>query len=165
MKEGEQNLHPYKRKKPSFIINNRDSSLGDLSNSNNKQINNNKKSSPKEIELTSQEPEEIRNAFTVKRKENKKDFDKSKKKSKTVYKKKQEKKRETRIETFLINRKNPYYDKSKINLSPEQRKYTVNIIKRNYNNNIYLNNIDQSISFVIPYKYKCSLYMFLLSFL
>ena len=54
-----------------------------------------------------------------------------------------------------------YYDKSKINLTPEQKQYKVNIIKRSYNNNIYVNNIDQSISFVIPYKYKCSIYMFI----
>ena len=31
----------------------------------------------------------------------------------------------------------------------------------NEQNNIYINNIDQSISFVIPYKYKCSIYMFI----
>ena len=58
--------------------------------------------------------------------------------------------------------KKTFYDKSRINLTPLQKQYKVNIIKRNYNNNIYLNNIDQSISFVIPYKYKCSIYMFLL---
>jgi len=57
--------------------------------------------------------------------------------------------------------KKTYYDKSKINLTPEQKQYKINIIKRNYNNNIYINNIDQSISFVIPYKYKCSIYMFI----
>ena len=58
-------------------------------------------------------------------------------------------------------RKKTYYDKNKINLTIQQKQYKVNIIKRNYNNNIYLNNIDQSISFVIPYKYTCSIYMFL----
>ena len=57
--------------------------------------------------------------------------------------------------------KKTYYDKSKINLTPEQKQYKVNITKRNLNNNIYINNIDQSISFVIPYKYKCSIYMFI----
>ena len=58
--------------------------------------------------------------------------------------------------------KKTYFDKSRINLTQQQKQYKVNIIKRNYNNNIYLNNTDQSISFVIPYKYKCSIYMFLL---
>ena len=61
--------------------------------------------------------------------------------------------------TRLTNK--TYYDKSKINLTPEQNRYKVNIIKRNLNNNIYINNIDQSIYFVIPYKYKCSIYMFI----
>ena len=58
--------------------------------------------------------------------------------------------------------KKTYFDKSKINLTQQQKQYKVNIIKRNYKNNIYLNNIDQSISYVIPYKYTCSIYMFLL---
>ena len=58
-------------------------------------------------------------------------------------------------------KKNTYYDKSRINLTTEQKQYEVNIIKRNYDNNIYINNIDQSISFVIPYKYKCNIYMFI----
>ena len=93
---------------------------------------------------------------------------KNKRKSKTVYK---SKKYEEKNSDYLIleNKrklsrltKKTYYDKSKINLTLQQKQYKVNIIKRNYNNNIYLNNTDQSISFVIPYKYKCSIYMFLL---
>ena len=58
--------------------------------------------------------------------------------------------------------KGAFYDNSILFLSEQQRLYLVNIIKRNYDNNIYLNNTDQSISFVIPYKYHCPLYMFLL---
>ena len=55
-----------------------------------------------------------------------------------------------------------YFDKNKIDLTEDQKKFSVTLIKRNYNNNVYLNNIDQSISYVIPYKYKCPIYMFLL---
>ena len=58
--------------------------------------------------------------------------------------------------------KGAFYDNSKMFLSGQQRLYLINIIKRNYDNNIYLNNTDQSISFVIPYKYHCPLFMFLL---
>ena len=58
--------------------------------------------------------------------------------------------------------KGAFYDNNKLLLTQQQRLFLVNIIKRNYDNNIYLNNTDQSISFVIPYKYKCPLFMFLL---
>ena len=58
--------------------------------------------------------------------------------------------------------KGSFYDSSKMFLSEQQRLYLINIIKRNYDNNIYLNNTDQSISFVIPYKYHCPLFIFLL---
>ena len=92
----------------------------------------------------------------------------NKKKSRTLYK--YNKYNEKNVEELILETKRKlsrltkktYYDKSKINLTPQQKQFKVNIIKRNYNNNIYLNNIDQSISFVIPYKYKCSIYMFLL---
>ena len=59
-------------------------------------------------------------------------------------------------------RRSTIFDKAYLSLTLEQRKFRVNIIKRNYDNNFYLNNIDQSIAFVIPYKYKCSIWMFLL---
>lgn len=59
-------------------------------------------------------------------------------------------------------RRSTIFDKAYLSLTLEQRKYRVNIIKRNYDNNFYLNNIDQSIAFVVPYKYKCSIWMFLL---
>ena len=58
--------------------------------------------------------------------------------------------------------KGAFYDSNKLFLSTQQRLYLINIIRRNYDNNIYLNNTDQSISFVIPYKYHCPLYMFFL---
>jgi hypothetical protein len=58
--------------------------------------------------------------------------------------------------------KNAFYDNTKMFLTQKQKLYIVNIIKRNYDNNIYLNNTDQSIAFVIPYKYHCPLFMFLL---
>ena len=58
--------------------------------------------------------------------------------------------------------KGAFYDNTKMLLTKQQRLFLVNIIKRNYDNNIYLNNTDQSISFVIPYKYHCPLFMFLL---
>ena len=92
----------------------------------------------------------------------------SRNKSKTLYKFAKHEKKDSEY-LILENKrklsrltKKTYYDKSRINLTQQQKQYKVNIIKRNYNNNIYLNNIDQSISFVIPYKYKCSVYMFLL---
>ena len=91
----------------------------------------------------------------------------NKKKSNTTYKKNNFNEKST--ENLILENKKKltrltnktYYDKSKINLTPEQKQYRVNIIKRNLNNNIYINNIDQSIYFVIPYKYKCSIYMFI----
>ena len=58
--------------------------------------------------------------------------------------------------------KGAFYDKNQLFLSEQQRLHMVNILKRNYDNNIYLNNTDQSISFVIPYKYHCPLFMFFL---
>ena len=58
--------------------------------------------------------------------------------------------------------KGAFYDSSRMFLSEQQKLYVVSVIKRNYDNNIYLNNTDQAISFVIPYKYKCPLFMFLL---
>ena len=71
--------------------------------------------------------------------------------------------------TITATRKNKYsarrstvFDKGAMSLSQEQRQYIVAINKRNYDNNFYLNNIDQSIAYVIPYKYKCSAMMFLL---
>ena len=90
-----------------------------------------------------------------------------KRKSRTTYKKNNLDEKST--ENLILENKKKlsrltnktYYDKSKINLTPEQRQYRVNILKRNLNNNIYINNIDQSIYFVIPYKYKCSIYMFI----
>ena len=92
----------------------------------------------------------------------------SRNKSKTLYKFAKHEKKDSEY-LILENKrklsrltKKTYYDKSRINLTQQQKQYKINIIKRNYNNNIYLNNIDQSISFVIPYKYTCSVYMFLL---
>ena len=58
--------------------------------------------------------------------------------------------------------KGSFYDRSKMALTDKQRLYLINITKRNYDNNIYLNNTDQSISFVIPYKYNYPLFIFLL---
>ena len=55
-----------------------------------------------------------------------------------------------------------YFDKNKIDLTEDQKKFSVTLIKRNYNNNVYLNNIDQSISYVIPYKYKYPIFIYLL---
>ena len=91
----------------------------------------------------------------------------NKHKSKTIYKSPKAPKKNS-DHLILENKrklsrltKKTFYDESKIILTQQQKQYKVNIIKRNYNNNIYLNNTDQSISFVIPYKYKCSIYMFL----
>ena len=57
--------------------------------------------------------------------------------------------------------KNTYFDLSNINASIEQKTYAVNINKRDYDNNFYINNIDQSIAYVIPYKKKCPLIIFI----
>jgi cation-transporting ATPase 13A3/4/5 len=57
--------------------------------------------------------------------------------------------------------KNTYFDLSNINASTEQKTYAVNINKRDYDNNFYINNIDQSIAYVIPYKKKCPLIIFI----
>ena len=39
--------------------------------------------------------------------------------------------------------KNTYFDLSNINASTEQKTYAVNINKRDYDNNFYINNMDQ----------------------
>ena len=151
----EKNNKVYKREKPIFKKNT------DLNSKKNikpyfKDINqeDNNSSPKKEIELSSKGSNSPKIT--------------NKKKSRTLYKynKHNEKNTddlilETKRKLSRLTKKT-YYDKSKINLTPQQKQFKVNIIKRNYNNNIYLNNIDQSISFVIPYKYKCSVYMFLL---
>ncbi len=58
-------------------------------------------------------------------------------------------------------RKIIFFDLSNINLTNEQRKFSIEINKRSFENNFYINNIDQSISYVIPYKNKCPITMFL----
>ena len=147
---------PYKREKPIFkkgIYN----YFGKLKQ-NSKDINqkDNNSSPTKEIELSTKNSNSPQKGVH------------NKQKSKTLYK---YNKYDDKNSEYLIleNKrklsrltKKTYYDKSRINLTPQQKQYKINIIKRNYNNNIYLNNIDQSISFVIPYRYKCSIYMFLL---
>ena len=147
---------PYKREKPIFKKNTNNVFGKQFAKYDNKDINQeDKNSSPKkEIELST------RNSNSPKMN--------NKQKSRTLYK---SNKYDDKNSEYLIleNKrklsrltKKTYYDKSKINLTPQQKQYKINIIKRNYNNNIYLNNIDQSISFVIPYRYTCSIYMFLL---
>ena len=59
-------------------------------------------------------------------------------------------------------RRSTLFDRALMSISIEQRRYRVNLVKRNYENNFYLNNIDQSIAFVIPYKYTCSVWTYLL---
>ena len=59
------------------------------------------------------------------------------------------------------NRKKIFFDPSNINITNEQRTYSIGINKRSFENNFYMNNIDQYISYVIPYKNKCSVTMFL----
>ena len=58
-------------------------------------------------------------------------------------------------------RKIIFFDLSNINLTNEQRKFSIEINKRSFENNFYINNIDQSISYVIPYKNICPITMFL----
>ena len=41
-----------------------------------------------------------------------------------------------------------------ITLTPSQVNHSIPISHRTYNNNLYQNNIDQSIAYVIPYKYR-----------
>ena len=152
------NSQPYKREKPIFKKN----TEHNFSKKNVKPIfkdinDEDKNSSPKkEIELSSKGSNSPSKSIHNKRK------------SRTLYK--YNKYNDKNSDYLILENKRKlsrltkktYYDKSRINLTPQQKQYKVNIIKRNYNNNIYLNNIDQSISFVIPYKYKCSIYMFLL---
>ena len=147
---------PYKREKPIFKKGTYNY-FGKLKQ-NSKDINqkDNNSSPTKEIELSTKNSNSPQKGVH------------NKQKSKTLYK---YNKYDDKNSEYLIleNKrklsrltKKTYYDKSRINLTPQQKQYKINIIKRNYNNNIYLNNIDQSISFVIPYRYKCSIYMFLL---
>ena len=46
-------------------------------------------------------------------------------------------------------RRSTLFDRALMSISIEQRRYRVNLVKRNYENNFYLHNIDQSIAFVI----------------
>ena len=150
----EKNNKPYKREKPIFKKN-----TENYTRKKNKPVfkdinQEDKYSSPKkEIELATKNSNTSPKGIYNKRK------------SRTLYKYEEKNSDylilENKRKLSRLNKK-IYYDKSRIILTPQQKQYKVNIIKRNYNNNIYLNNIDQSISFVIPYKYKCSIYMFLL---
>ena len=58
-------------------------------------------------------------------------------------------------------KKKNFFDLSNINLTNEQRTFSIEVNKRSFENNFYINNIDQSISFVIPYKKICPITMFL----
>ena len=48
-----------------------------------------------------------------------------------------------------------------ITLTPSQLNHSIPISHRTYNNNLYQNNIDQSIAYVIPYKYKCNIWLYI----
>ena len=48
-----------------------------------------------------------------------------------------------------------------IALTPSQINHSIPISHRTYNNNLYQNNIDQSIAYVIPYKYKCNIWLYI----
>ena len=48
-----------------------------------------------------------------------------------------------------------------ITLTPSQVNHSIPISHRTYNNNLYQNNIDQSIAYVIPYKYKCNIWLYI----